>query len=159
MFFNRKVFNARAIYIFIFGAFFLLLPFFLMRLSGSPSPTVTVKVVPLETYRRAVVSIPPIVAFDSDAYYRPILDYNIFRPLGWTPARPREPYRLIGTVLPRSVDSPAQAIIETTSDRRRHLVSIGDNLDVETRVISIEGKSVVLESVGKSRRLNLGGVF
>ena len=111
------------------------------------------KVVPVETYSRAV-AIPP-VAFDSASYYRPILEYNIFRPLGWTPPRPREPYRLIGTILPRSTNRLPQAIIETTAGKKRYIVSVGDPLDAETEVVSIEGKAVTLSTNGQQRTLHL----
>ena len=143
----------RARYFLIAGAFFLLLPFFLMRLS-SPAPSVPLKVVPVETYRRAV-AIPPVVAFDSASYYRTIIDNNLFRPLGWTPPRPIEPYRLIGTILPRSTNRPPTAIIQTTTGKERYIVSIGDRLDAETEVISIEGKAVTLSTNGQQRTLHL----
>ena len=36
-----------------------------------------------------------LLSLQSD-FYRTIIDNNLFRPLGWTPPRPIEPYRLIG---------------------------------------------------------------
>ena len=161
---HSPFFKNRARYLLIAGAFFLLLAFFflltffLMRLSGSPAPSVPLKVVGVEA-SVGVVGIPPVVDFDSDAYYRPILEYNIFRPLGWTPPVPRERYRLIGTILPRSTNRLPQAIIETTAGTTRHIVSIGDNLDGETEVISIEGKSVTLSTNGQQRTLKLPSGF
>ena len=146
--------NRRACGLLIVGAFFFLLAFFLMRLS-SPAPTVRVKVVPLETSRRAV-AIPPVVAFDSASYYRTIIDNNLFRPLGWTPPRPVEPYRLIGTILPRSTNRLPQAIIASTAGKKRYIVSVGDYLDGETEVVEIEGKSVRLSQNGQERVLHLG---
>ena len=56
-----------------------------------------------------------VIDFDSASYYQPIIKYNLFRPLGWTPPRPVEPYRLIGTILPRAANSPPTAIIQTTA--------------------------------------------
>ena len=153
MFFKRKVFNARAIYIFIFGAFFFLLPFFFRR--SLPAP-LTVKVVPVEM--RGIFDVAPVV-FDSAAYYRVIIENNLFRPLGWRPADPVEPYRLIGTVLPLSANTPPQAILQTTGGNQTYIVTTGDSLDGETAVLSISGKSVVLESGGVRRTLRLGGVF
>ena len=41
--------------------------------------------------------------FDSETFYRMIINNNLFRPLGWTPPRPIEPYRLLGTLLPTVV--------------------------------------------------------
>ena len=49
---------------------------------------------------------PTPAVFDAEALKRTIIDNNLFRPLGWTPPRPKEPYRLLGTLLP-------------TDDRRR----------------------------------------
>lgn len=147
--------NRRACGLLIVGAFFFLLAFFLMRLSGSPAPSVPLKVVPVETYRGAV-AIPPVVDFDSDAYYRPIIDNNLFRPLGWTPPVPVEPYRLIGTILPRSGNRLPQAIIESTdTEKKRYIVTTGESLDAETEVISIEGKQVKLSGNGQQRTLHL----
>lgn len=40
----------------------------------------------------------PAVFDASKAYYRTIIENNLFRPLGWTPPRPVEPYRLIGAL-------------------------------------------------------------
>lgn len=94
-----------------------------------------------------------------DSFYRTIIDNNIFRPLGWTPPRPIEPYRLIGTLLPRDANTPPTAIIETTAGNRRHIVTIGETLDSETEVVSIESKSVVLASGGVRRTLRLSPVF
>ena len=132
----------------------MLLPFFFRR--SLPAPVLSVKVVPVEM--RVIFDVAPVV-FDSVAYYRPILDNNLFRPLGWRPAVPVEPYRLIGTVLPRSASTPPQAILQTTAGKQTHIVPLGDSLDSETAVVSISGKSVVLESGGERRTLHLGRVF
>lgn len=97
--------------------------------------------------------------FDVETFKRTIIDNNIFRPLGWTPPRPVEPYRLIGTLLPRGANSLAQAVIESTSGKAISIVSVGEPLDPETTVVSIESKSVVLESGGVRRSLRLPPVF
>lgn len=94
-----------------------------------------------------------------DSFYRTIIDNNIFRPLGWTPPRPLEPYRLIGTILPCDANRFAQAVIESTSGKSISIVSVGETLDAETKVVSIESKSVVLESGGVRRTLRLSSVF
>ena len=126
--------SGRAIYLFIFRAFFFLLTFFFLRLS-SPEPTVTFKVVPVEASVGAVALAP--VAFDSVSYYRPILEYNIFRPLGWTPLVPVEPYRLIGTILPRSANRPPQAVVQRTTSHQgnnRHENNNPITLDKSTKI-------------------------
>lgn len=66
-----------------------------------------------------------LVVFDAAAYYRPILEYNLFRPLGWTPPRPIEPYRLFGTILARDGHTPPKAIIQRTTTNTTHIVTLG----------------------------------
>jgi len=94
-------------------------------------------------------------AFQESEFYRTIVDNNLFRPLGWTPTRPREPYRLIGTLLPTAADTPARAILETTSGETRQTVSVGDKLDADTTVTDIQPKQVTLEREGLSTTLRL----
>lgn len=97
--------------------------------------------------------------FDVETFKRTIIDNNIFRPLGWTPPRPVEPYRLIGTILPLEANRLAEAVIESTAGKAISIVSVGETLDPETKVVSIENKSVVLESGGVRRTLRLSPVF
>ena len=146
----------RARYLCIAGAFILLaLVFFAYRRQPVSDAVLTVKVVPVDAV--GAISLA-VIDFDSESYYRPILEYNLFRPFGWTPPRPQEPYRLVGTVLPRGTERPPQAIIEGTGGGNPQIVSVGDSLDGETTVVSIESDSVVLESGGGSRTLTLGGL-
>lgn len=97
--------------------------------------------------------------FDVETFKRTIIDNNIFRPIGWTPPRPLEPYRLIGTLLPRDANRLAEAVIESTPGKAISIVSVGETLDTETKVVSIENKTVVLESGGVRRTLRLSDVF
>ena len=98
--------------------------------------------------------------FDSESYYRTIIDNNLFRPLGWSPPVRVEPYRLVGTIFPRDTNLPAQAIIKPVSGGTMHVVGVGDDIDSETLVVGIEAKSVTLETAGQSRTLSLKtGVF
>ena len=96
----------------------------------------------------------PIV-FDAESFKRTIVENNLFRPLGWSPPRPVEPYRLIGTILPRSGTTPPRAILQTTAGEQTYIVSLGDKIDALTEVVSIESKSVVLERGGQQRTLRL----
>lgn len=89
---------------------------------------------------------------DSD-FYRTIIDNNLFRPLGWRPPRPREPYRLIGTVIPTDGITGAQAILQTTRGNTTYTVTQGDTLDADTTVINIQAKQVTLEKAGQQRTL------
>ncbi len=155
---EHSLFTRRAGYFLIAGAFLLIGVFFLYHSSVARSEAVLkVKVVPVETSSR--VLSPPVVDFDSASYYRPILAYNLFRPLGWSPPVPREPYRLIATILPRDATTPATAIIETTAGKTTSLVSVGDALDAATKVVSIESKQVPLLTNGQPRTLHLPSGF
>ena len=94
-----------------------------------------------------------------ESFYRTIIDNNLFRPLGWTPPRPIEPYRLIGTVLARDRNRPLQAIIKTTAGNQTHIVTTGETLDTQTRVTEIQHKQVTLETNGQPRTLRLPSGF
>lgn len=96
---------------------------------------------------------PPV--FDSESYYRTIIENNLFRPLGWTPPRPKEPYRLLGTLLPIDVNIPPKAILQTTATNKTHIVTIGELLDASTEVVEIKPKQVTLFTEGQRRTLKL----
>ncbi len=93
--------------------------------------------------------------FDVEAFKRTIIDNNLFRPLGWRPPVPREPYRLIGTKLATDANTPPQAIIESIAGEKTYIVSTGETLDTSTEVVSIESKQVTLSSNGEQRTLRL----
>ena len=130
--------------------------FFFVLPASEPRPEVVkVKVVPVAvSSSRAIVSIPPVVC-DAEAFKRTIIDNNLFRPLGWRPPRPIEPYRLIGTLLPRAANTPPKAIMQFTAGQQTYIVSTGEQLDASTEVVSIQGKSVVLETDREQRTLHL----
>ena len=94
--------------------------------------------------------------FQGTAFYRTIIDNNLFRPLGWRPPRPREPYRLLGTIIPttRNTVSP-QAILLGTTGNKTHIVTIGEKLNKDTKVADIRPRQVMLEKDGQQRTLNL----
>ena len=93
--------------------------------------------------------------FQKTDFYRTIVDNNLFRPLGWRPPRPREPYRLIGTLLPTDGKSEAQAILQGTTAGRTYTVSLGETLDTDTILVDIQPKQVTLEKAGVRRTLHL----
>ena len=93
--------------------------------------------------------------FQKSEFYRTIVDNNLFRPLGWRPPRPREPYRLLGTFIPTAADTPKQAILQTTAGERRHTVTIGERLDTDTTVVDIQPKQVTLQRDGRKTTLRL----
>ncbi len=94
-------------------------------------------------------------SFESVPFYRTIIDNNLFRPLGWRPPRPKEPYRLIGTILPKNADVSPNAILQTTAGNKTYIVSTGDKLDTDTTVTDIQPKQVTLEKAGQQRPLTL----
>lgn len=96
-----------------------------------------------------------LTAFQKTEFYRTIVDYNLFRPLGWRPPRPREPYRLIGTLIPRDGATPKQAIVQRMTTGGTETVTIGETLDAETKVVDIASKQVTLETGGRQRTLKL----
>ena len=104
---------------------------------------------------RRVYRTPQSVFEVSESFYRTIIDNNLFRPLGWTPSRPTEPYRLIGTILPIDANTPPRAILESTAGQKTYIVSTGEKLDAETEVVLIQGKAVTLSENGQQRTLHL----
>ena len=97
--------------------------------------------------------------FQNSDFYRTIIDNNLFRPLGWTPPRPQEPYRLLGTIIPIDAKSPPKAIIQNTVRNQTHIVIIGDTLDTDTHVTDIQTKHVTLKKNGQQRQLTLKSSF
>ena len=96
-------------------------------------------------------TLPPL---QSD-FYRTIIDNNLFRPLGWTPPRPQEPYRLLGTILSPDAGTPPQAILQTTIGNTTRIVTTGEKLDTDTEVVDIQLKQVTLSTKGQQRTLKL----
>ncbi|MYB93235.1 hypothetical protein F4054_16485 [Candidatus Poribacteria bacterium] len=155
---QRTLFNRSACYLCIAGALLLLAVVVVVRVL-LPSPREPVAVDTLPAPRREV-SPPTPAVFDAEAFKRTIIDNNLFRPLGWRPPRPIEPYRLLGTILPRSeTHSTPQAIIESTTGEKTYIVSTGETLDALTSLVSIESKQVILSTNGHRRTLKLPSGF
>ena len=93
--------------------------------------------------------------FQNADFYRTIIDNNLFRPLGWKPPRPREPYRLIGTLIPTNANTPKQAILQRTPAGSTYTVTIGETLDKDTTVVDIASKQITLSTTGVQRSLKL----
>ena len=102
---------------------FILLAIVVARFGASGFPVrqdpepIKVRTFPLP--RRNARTPPPVFEV-SETYYRTIIENNLFRPIGWTPPRPKEPYRLLGTLLPQMIEhlqkpsfNPPQAIAPT----------------------------------------------
>ena len=97
--------------------------------------------------------------FQNSDFYRTIIDNNLFRPLGWTPPRPQEPYRLLGTIIPTDAKTPPKAIIQNTVRNQTYIFTIGDTLDTDTHVTDIQTKHIILEKNGQQRQLTLKSSF
>ncbi|MYB92990.1 hypothetical protein F4054_23040 [Candidatus Poribacteria bacterium] len=100
-----------------------------------------------------------LTQFQETDFYRTIIENNLFRPLGWTPPRPREPYRLLGTIIPTDAKTPPKAIIQNTVRNQTHIVTISDTLDTETHVTNIQTKHITLKKNGQQRQLTLKSSF
>lgn len=121
------------------------------------------------TYTQRHLTIPTVTVVTSEVpdtsiaetqqtppdFYRTILDNNLFHPLGWRPSRPREPYRLLGTLIPCDGKSKTQAILQKNPAGKTYTVTIGDTLDTDTTLIDIQSKQVILEKRGQRRTLTL----
>ena len=93
--------------------------------------------------------------FQTTKFYRTIVDNNLFRPLGWCLPRKKEPYRLLGTILPTDGETPPHAIVQRTTAGNTYTVRIGEMLDTDTTVVDIQPKQVTLEKAGVRRTLHL----
>ena len=84
---------------------------------------------------------------ENAAFYKVIIDNNLFRPLGWTPPNNEPAYSLVGT----AVDADgviAQATLLEKRSNRYHFVTIGEKLG-DITVKDIQAKQVVLEKDGE----------
>ena len=124
-----------------------------------PTPTETTDTFKEPADRRAHRPLTSPRVFDSEAYHSTIIKNNLFRPLGWTPPRPTEPYRLIGTILPRRANTPPKAIIQSTAGNKTYIVTTGENIDASTEVVEIQPKQVRLSRKGQQRTLHLPSGF
>lgn len=84
---------------------------------------------------------------ENAAFYKVIIDNNLFRPLGWTPPNNEPAYSLVGTAVhPDGVI--AQATLLEKRSNRYHFVTIGEKLG-DITVKDIQAKQVVLEKDGE----------
>lgn len=92
--------------------------------------------------------------FQDTQFYSVIIKNNLFRPLGWTPSRPKNYYRLLGTLIPKDRDTPRKAILQATVGDTTYTVRIGERLG-EYTLINIRPKQVTLEKDGQTQTLKL----
>ncbi len=150
-------FRQRACGLWIAGALLLLAVVLALKLPTPPPSEPVVETLPPQHNRtlRARPPSAPRAEWRSDPFYRTIIDNNLFRPLGWTPPRPIEPYRLLGTILPTNQKTQPRAILQSTAGNQTYILSIGDTLDVNTKVVDIQPKQTTLEKAGQRRTLKL----
>lgn len=85
---------------------------------------------------------------ENEAFYRVIIDNNLFRPLGWKKQTDEPSYSLLGTVVDGDTGI-AQAILLEKRSNRHYFVSIGEKVGDAT-VKEIQPKQVVLDEAGKA---------
>ena len=89
---------------------------------------------------------------DSEAFYRAIIDNNIFRPLGWTPPRKEPEYALIGTAIYPNV---AKAFVLERRSNQFYTAVVGDKVG-EAVVKEIKQRQVTLDKAGEDITLRTG---
>ena len=91
---------------------------------------------------------------ENAAFYKTIIDYNLFHPLGWTPPNTEPSYSLIGTAVgPNGAISQA-TLLERRSNRY-HFVTIGAKLG-DVTVKDIQARQVILDKAGEKVTLKTG---
>lgn len=90
----------------------------------------------------------PVDFGENAAFYKMIIDNDLFRPLGWTPPNNEPAYSLVGTAV-HPDGMIAQATLLEKRSNRYHFVTIGEKLG-DITVKDIQAKQVVLEKDGES---------
>ena len=85
---------------------------------------------------------------ENPAFYKTIIDYNLFRPLGWTPPNNEPAYSLASTAVNRNGAISQATLLEKRSNRY-HFVTIGTKLGDMT-VKDIEARRVILDKAGET---------
>ena len=88
----------------------------------------------------------------NQAFYKIIIDNNLFRPLGWTPPNNEPEYTLAGTAVDANGIISQATLLERRSNRY-HFVTIGSKLDDMT-VTEIEDKKIIFDKAGETVTFN-----
>ena len=91
---------------------------------------------------------------ENATFYRTIIEYNLFRPLGWTPPKNEPSYSLEGTAVNQEGVISQATLLERRSNRY-HFVTIGTELDGMT-VKDIQAKQVILDKAGETVTFRTG---
>ena len=92
---------------------------------------------------------------ENAAFYKTIIDHNLFRPLGWTPPNNEPSYSLVGTKVVDSNGVISQATLLEKRSNRYHFVTVGTKLGDMT-VKDIQAKKVILDKTGETITLRTG---
>ena len=88
-------------------------------------------------------------------FYKVIVDYSLFRPLGWRPPDTSPKYELIATKIPAAGE--AKALIRESRSDKTYYVGIGDQLQ-EAKVDEIVANQVGLVLEGKPISLSISSI-
>ena len=91
---------------------------------------------------------------ENAAFYKTIIDHNLFRPLGWTPPNNEPAYSLVGTAVDENGVISQATLLEKRSNRY-HFVTIGTTLG-DITVTDIQAKRVILDKAGENITLKTG---
>ena len=91
---------------------------------------------------------------ENAAFYKVIIDNNLFRPLGWTPPKNEPAYSLVGTAVGADGAISQATLLEKRSNRY-HFVTIGSKLG-DLTVKDIQAKQVTLDGTEKPITLKTG---
>ncbi len=91
---------------------------------------------------------------NSDEFYKPIIENNIFRRLGWKPPKKPEEFILYGTASTED-ERKSKAYIYETQSKRLHTVKVGDTIG-KAKITEIGEKQVKMDKDGKEIKLQCG---
>lgn len=92
---------------------------------------------------------------ENAAFYKTIIDHNLFRPLGWTPPNNEPSYSLVGTKAVDANGAISQATLLEKRSNRYHFVTIGTKIGDMT-VTDIQAEQVTLDKAGEPIKLKIG---
>lgn len=91
---------------------------------------------------------------ENEAFYKTIVDHDLFRPLGWTPPNNEPSYSLVGTAVDPNGAISQATLLEKRSNRY-HFVTIGTKVGDMT-VKDIAAKKVTFDKSGETVTLKTG---
>ena len=86
---------------------------------------------------------------ENAAFYKTIVDHNLFRPLGWTPPNNEPSYSLVGAKVVDPNEGISQATLLERRSNRYYFVTIGTKVGDMT-VKDIQAEKVTLDKAGET---------